>query len=286
MAWADRLWDAAFKDVEFQCRLTTDDQERAVNVAEYPYRDGALTEDLGRRARRIQISISIFGDDYEDQLATLLAVLDEDDSGELVHPVFGPVNAQVQSWRVNHSADLRDSADVDVTFIENAIDTPGIAIRESAASLGDAAESSAFRLASLLDADQRAEYLGRVSNTLSILRSPDRAIPALRDAQRALQDVQNITRELQETYRAVTDPQSFTIIRQLTATYALFGRLFQRSTEDAPPYRTFITNSAISLRVLAHQLYGDQSRAEEIANLNNLVDSFVPAGVSLKVKAR
>ncbi len=286
MAWAEKLWDASYKDVHFFCRLTEDRQPRAVAVAEYPYRDGGHIEDLGRGPRNITIQVVLFGSDYEDELAELVAILDETGSGELIHPIFGPVNAKCTDYVVRHDGDHRDSATIDITFKEDAIDTPGIIIRDTAGSTADAAFASATGVAALLNATERAKYMAKINNALSILRSPDRVIPGLREASRALQDVQNVTNELVGTYRTLTDPENFTIVRGFMDTYALFGKLFQRTASTAPPYRQEVVSAPISARALAVRLYGDASRASEIISLNNLTDpSFIPAGTALTVRA-
>jgi prophage DNA circulation protein len=285
MAWSTELYTASFRGVTFECRTADDAVERALSVAEYPYRDGGAVEDLGRKPRRISLSVPIIGEGYLFELADLIAALDESGSGELVHPVFGPVTASCQSYNIRHGAAAVDSADLDIAFIEDSVDTPGIRIRQTPGSLGDKSLSFANIVAALLNAQQRAAYLNQVRRALAVLRDPAGQIPALREAQRALQDVQGITDELVTTYRTLQDPLNQPIIRGLRDTYAAFARLFQEVSANAPPYVTVTVAKAISARVLSYNLYGSTARAGEIVQLNNLRDpSLIPAGTTLTVR--
>jgi len=49
MAWRDTLLPASFRDILFDVISSRDDTERAIVQHEYPYRDGAEVEDMGRR---------------------------------------------------------------------------------------------------------------------------------------------------------------------------------------------------------------------------------------------
>jgi prophage DNA circulation protein len=121
MAWEQRLLDAKFRGVTFDCQLWDDDWERHAVEHTRPFVDGAEMEDLGRGARRMRIKAIFFGDDYEDRLEAFLKVLDEPGPGDLVHPVFGPLKAQVATPHVHHEAENVDQAEVEVTFAESAL---------------------------------------------------------------------------------------------------------------------------------------------------------------------
>lgn len=126
MAWTDTLLEASFKGVAFECQRTQDAAQRDTAQYEYPYRDGADIEDLGRGARRLDMTAVFWGDDYETRLRAFLAACDTSGAGELVHPVFGSIKrAQLLEWRVAHDADNPDFCTVELGFAE---DTPGAAI--------------------------------------------------------------------------------------------------------------------------------------------------------------
>ncbi len=124
MAWKDTLLPASFRGVGFEVLRTRDHGERAVVEHEYPYRDGSEVEDMGRKARRISITAVVWGPAYEAALEKLGKALDERGPGELVHPVFGPVRAQVISWDIPHEAERPNYAELALEFVVAGADNP------------------------------------------------------------------------------------------------------------------------------------------------------------------
>jgi len=150
MSWRDTLLQASFRGVSFDVESVGDTTARSLALHEYPYRDGADAEDLGTGARRMRFTAIVWGDDYETRLQALLAAVRQADVGELVHPVFGTVpNALCALWRIDHAADLRDGARLELEFVE-----AGAAVRvfdqaspvlaaEKISTLGDEARAAA-----------------------------------------------------------------------------------------------------------------------------------------------
>jgi prophage DNA circulation protein len=124
MSWDNTLLPASFRGIQFEVISTGDDIERAVVAHEYPYVDGANVEDLGRNARRISITAVFFGDDYEVQLQQLMGALDQPGAGELIHPVFGSINAQFVRSNIPHEAALPDQTHVTLEFLESRVAAP------------------------------------------------------------------------------------------------------------------------------------------------------------------
>lgn len=119
MAWEKTLLPASFRGVPFEVTNTGDDIERAVAIHEYPYVDGANVEDLGRTARRVSVTAVLYGDDYEARLEQLLIVLNQPGAGELIHPVFGSLQAQFIRTSVPHEAALPDQTRINLEFLES-----------------------------------------------------------------------------------------------------------------------------------------------------------------------
>ena len=120
MAWAQTLLDCSFRGVVFDVVGTRDSYGRAISVAEVPYVDGGVVEDLGARPVRFSLQLVFFGDDYEDRLAKAKKVFDQVGTGQLVHPVMGVIEkAQVVSYEVGHEAPAPDACTLTVEFIES-----------------------------------------------------------------------------------------------------------------------------------------------------------------------
>lgn len=124
MAWKDTLLEASFRGIEFDIVSSDDSADRATAEHAYPYLDGADVEDLGRGARKISMQAVFFGDDYEQKLKGFLQVLDTAGEGDLVHPVFGVIFAQLTSYRIHHEADNVDQATVSLEFTESTPSNP------------------------------------------------------------------------------------------------------------------------------------------------------------------
>jgi len=169
MAWEKRLLDAKFRGVTFDCQLADDDFERHGVEHTRPFVDGAAMEDLGRGARRLRIKAIFFGDDYEDRMEAFLKVLEQPGKGDLVHPVFGPLKAQLLTLHIHHESDNVDAADVEMTFAESALDSPlfaGSKPGQKAAAIST--QSSAVRTAA---AEALAKAVAACKNATAMSRA-------------------------------------------------------------------------------------------------------------------
>lgn len=124
MSWQNNLQTASFDGVAFACKQTSDTNERALALYEYPHRDGADIDDLGKKGRSFALTAIIWekdGDEvnYEMRLQELLFSLDRTGAGDFVHPVYGAIKAQVQRYLVRHVEDRPDYVEIDITFLES-----------------------------------------------------------------------------------------------------------------------------------------------------------------------
>lgn len=121
MAWENTLLPASFRGIHFEVVSTGDDIERATVTHEYPYVDGANVEDMGRTARRISMTAVFYGDDYEIQLQQFLEAIDTSGTAELIHPIFGAINAQFIRTSIPHEATLPDQTRITLEFLESTL---------------------------------------------------------------------------------------------------------------------------------------------------------------------
>ncbi|MEW9901012.1 DNA circularization N-terminal domain-containing protein [Chitinivorax sp. PXF-14] len=158
MAWSDSLLDCSFRGVTFDVTQTDDGAERSLVEHAYPWLDGASVEDLGRAARSLRINAVLFGDDYEQRLQDLLAELDQPGAGELIHPVFGSVWAQLRSWQVQHTADAVDQCVLTLVFVETDRQDQPFFARELPAQQADAVDDQGAQAEAAV-ADATAEVV-------------------------------------------------------------------------------------------------------------------------------
>ncbi|OLN30451.1 Phage tail/DNA circulation protein [Desulfovibrio sp. DV] len=190
MAWSETLLPASFRGVPFDVISARDDTERAIVQHEYPYRDGAEIEDMGRRPRKVTLRAVFWGDDYEEAMADLIDALDTPGKGELIHPVFGSLTMACPSYQVEHHEDSPDYAEMELVFMEASPDIPFFArpatALAQAAGLAGEVESclSLAGLASLagyvsfaaslpgrVSAYVRGEVLGAIRSVTSVART-------------------------------------------------------------------------------------------------------------------
>lgn len=119
MAWQDTLLDASFRGVRFDVQNVDRSGSRSIAQNEYPYAAGADLDDLNLKARRFRFKVIIWGDDYEERLQQLVDALEAPGVGELVHPVYGGIQAMAETWEDQHEADLVDGVMLTITFLEH-----------------------------------------------------------------------------------------------------------------------------------------------------------------------
>lgn len=93
---------------------------RRVQLHEYPNRDKPYTEDLGRAARRLTINAYVIGGDYADQRDRLIAAVETNGPGTLVHPQYGEMQGSINGTvKVSHSSAEGRMARISFEFVES-----------------------------------------------------------------------------------------------------------------------------------------------------------------------
>ena len=181
MAWRDDLRPASFRGVPFEVIAADRDLGRKVVVHDYPLRDTASTEDLGRRPRGFKLEALIIGPDYMVGRAALDAALEVAGPGILIHPWHGQKSVTLLSATCNETTSEGGLARYQLEFIEeNASQTPTRTIDTAAAintagdDLKEAAstefqQSFSAKTASLLDS--ASEVLGKFTDHMDDLTS-------------------------------------------------------------------------------------------------------------------
>lgn len=119
MSWRERLRIASFRGVEFQVESSGFGVGRRTALHEYPFRDEAYAEDLGRSAEKFKIEALVLGDNYDLDRDRLLLALRESGPGDLIHPYLGELRAQVfGEVRVRESSKEGRLARFTITFVE------------------------------------------------------------------------------------------------------------------------------------------------------------------------
>lgn len=115
------LYDASIDGIPLEIETMDDQFEVAIGRHEMPYKDGALLENMGQKARVISLRCYFWDTaghlTFNDHIK-LINHLRNQQLFELIHPIYGSITGMVE--RVSCRADDRElTAEVDVTFVEN-----------------------------------------------------------------------------------------------------------------------------------------------------------------------
>lgn len=118
LPWMDRMLTGMWRCVPFWVEQHTLTGGRRLAIHEFPVRDEAAVEDLGRKARRFQLSFFGANRDYFYWRDEMRAALDEPGPGTLSHPYLGELRAQVEDYSISETASEGGLFRAQVTFVE------------------------------------------------------------------------------------------------------------------------------------------------------------------------
>jgi prophage DNA circulation protein len=103
LSWADGSWSlqlqpGSWRGIGFVLDAGTTAAGRRVAIHEYPYRDEAWAEDIGKLPRRFAIQAFIVGDDCYQRRDAMLAACEQSGAGTLVHPTMGAIQCVLMEF--------------------------------------------------------------------------------------------------------------------------------------------------------------------------------------------
>ncbi|PVZ12643.1 MULTISPECIES: DNA circularization protein [unclassified Pseudomonas] len=101
--WRERLLPASFRAVPFLIENTSVPVGRKVQLHQYPKRDDAFAEPMGKVARVHKVTAYVIGADCFTQRDALLDALEAEGEGTLVHPWLGQMAVTVGVGSMKHS---------------------------------------------------------------------------------------------------------------------------------------------------------------------------------------
>jgi prophage DNA circulation protein len=196
MSWRDQLRKASFRGVEFLTHEASGGFGRRTVTHEYPLRDKPYVEDLGRKARTIELEAFVLataanGFNYMPRRDALIAALEEAGPGVLVHPYLGELRVSLTESKLSEKTAEGGMARFALTFVEAGEVTFPSASENTPSivnSRADAAEeavltefSDQFSIADepAFVADAAKEILG---NATTLIGSLPRLVPAIKEA--------------------------------------------------------------------------------------------------------
>jgi prophage DNA circulation protein len=289
--WALNMSKCKWRNIELEIRSLGDNLERRWVEHEYPGVDGADVEDTGRRPRDTRITAVFHGADYLTDLSNLIGLVADGKAGVFQHPFLGTYQARVTIGTIDHHESMRNGCLVE------------LAVKESKAG-GDiepilTIQAYKVEVTTWVDAvedasDDLEDALAEVEGAIDAITD---AIDGARDLvdniqARAASVVQNMNTCIRKIDKAVKkardlgDVDSYPLVRALNRTSNSAQALGRRALGTKWPLRARSVPVPVPAALLAHQLYGDRTRADELAELNSdsiYNPSVIPAGTTLKV---
>lgn len=119
MSWRDRQGVARFRGVAFRVGTIERAGGRRAQVHDVPFSERApYTEDLGRKGARFTVEGHVVGADYLDQRDALIAALETEGPGELVHPAHGTKRVAALEFTCRESSTDGGIAVFSIQFVE------------------------------------------------------------------------------------------------------------------------------------------------------------------------
>ncbi|MGE4773924.1 DNA circularization protein [Yersinia enterocolitica] len=175
--WSEHLHPASFRGVPFAVISAEGVFGRRQAIHEYPYRDTAWIEDLGRATRRLTIrgfliqSSGLYNaPDVMTQRDSLIAACEMPDAGTLVHPTLGEMTVSIpeSGLRLNEGAESGRVFEFTLTIIESGLRVFSVT---SSADAVSSIQSSWFGLASKSVATFIATVKGEVRSVTQTIRT-------------------------------------------------------------------------------------------------------------------
>ena len=175
--WSEHLHPASFRGVPFAVMTAEGVFGRRQAIHEYPYRDTAWIEDLGRATRRLTIrgfliqSSSLYNaPDVMTQRDSLIAACEMADAGTLVHPTLGEMTVSIpeSGLRLNEGAESGRVFEFTLTIIESGLRVFSIT---SSADAVSSIQSSWFGLATKSIATFIATVKGEIRSVTQTIRT-------------------------------------------------------------------------------------------------------------------
>ncbi len=119
MAWTDNLRAARFRNARFHVlRHDTEVPARRVQLHEYPGREEAYAEDLGRGTGQPRFSAYVIGADYMAARDALIAACGKPGVGTLVHPYLGEMQVLCTACRLVEETTAGRMATFSLEFVD------------------------------------------------------------------------------------------------------------------------------------------------------------------------
>ena len=191
-SWFQQLQPGSWRGVGFVLDAGDTAAGRRVAIHEYPYRDDAWAEDLGKLPRRFSIQAYLVGDDVYQQRDAMLKACEQAGAGSLVHPTLGTIQCVLLEFQCSDRRERGRVVELQFTFIlAGDVQYPAAAIATGQNIL---AQVGALNIASASDLGSVLNTVGSVTKqvTGAVGQFTGIAMSAVNDASRIFNSVRGL----------------------------------------------------------------------------------------------
>jgi len=116
-SWSQQLQPGSWRGVGFVLDAGDTVAGRRVAIHEYPYRDDAWAEDLGKLPRRFSIQAFLVGDDVYQQRDRMLKACEQAGAGTLIHPTLGSIQCVMLEFQCSDRRERGRVVELQFSFI-------------------------------------------------------------------------------------------------------------------------------------------------------------------------
>jgi prophage DNA circulation protein len=190
--WWEQLQPGSWRGVGFVLDAGQTAAGRRIALHEYPYRDDAWAEDLGKLPRRFSVQAFLVGDDVYQQRDAMLRVVEQSGSGTLVHPTLGSIQCVLLDFSATDRRERGRYVELQFAFIlAGDVQYPATAI-----ATGSAVTSAAAALTAASQGDLGAALapiaIVPQAATASVPQFTGMATAAVSDASRIIGSVRGL----------------------------------------------------------------------------------------------
>jgi prophage DNA circulation protein len=115
--WWQQLQPGSWRGCGFVLDAGQTAAGRRIAIHEYPYRDEAWAEDLGKLPRRFSVQAFLVGDDVYQQRDAMLTACEQSGAGTLVHPTLGSIECVMLEFSVTDRRERGRYVELQFSFI-------------------------------------------------------------------------------------------------------------------------------------------------------------------------
>ena len=192
-SWFQQLQPGSWRGVPFVLDAGDTAAGRRVAIHEYPYRDDAWAEDLGKLPRRFTIQAFIVGDDCYQRRDDMLRACETAGAGTLVHPTLGSIQVVLLEFGCADRRERGRVVEFQFTFIvAGDVKYPATSIATGANVLAAAGN---LNIASMSDLGSTLSSIGTIAHaaTATVGQFTSIASGVVNDAARVFNSVRGLT---------------------------------------------------------------------------------------------